>query len=583
MTFRANQAKPTKPPSRVARVLAPLLAPALAPVLGLAVLTAAPSAEACGGLFCNSTTPVTQAAERILFARDGATMHMVVRLTYQGPPIDFGWLLPVPADVQTLIAGPGVFGFFDSTLSPEFQLRTEIDPICAELAARRRAAEDLSEAGVCCDESSNGGGEGGEGGGDGGGPSVQVLERVQVGPYDQAVLRADNVEVLRVWLTENGYQFPAGSEPLLQSYIDLGSAFLALKLVADADEDDVVPLHLQFTSDTPAIPLRPTAVAADPDMGILVHLLGNGRAVPLNFPHVTINDAAINWGQFPSNYVDVVSQAIDEAGGLGFVTDAAQAPGNIQFPVPSDATLVAVGRATTLADLAATGLDLRSDEILSVVKRHATVAAGTTLERLLSCSNCDFTLQNTPVDGEALVEDLERSVLGSRRILARLFAENTTVTRLFTTMSAHEMTVDPIFGFNPDLPEVSPRRTATQHISCDGFGELDLDNVVIELADGRTVGSGDDAPVFIQRQDGLTVRGEDTVAAAVVERMYLAGQPEIIDDRRPALNAADQPAIPRRAKNGGCGCDVNADPAPTGALAGVLLLLGLRRRSRPRA
>ena len=46
---------------------------------------------------------------------------------------------------------------------------------------------------------------------------------------------------------------------------------------------------------SPATPLRPTAVAAQPDMGILVHLLGPSRAVPINYSHVQINEAAIDW------------------------------------------------------------------------------------------------------------------------------------------------------------------------------------------------------------------------------------------------------------------------------------------------
>jgi hypothetical protein len=61
-------------------------------------------ASACGGLFCNAATPVVQDAEHIVFATDGAQVDMVVRLTWGGPPTEFGWLLPVPADVETTCA-----------------------------------------------------------------------------------------------------------------------------------------------------------------------------------------------------------------------------------------------------------------------------------------------------------------------------------------------------------------------------------------------------------------------------------------------------------------------------------------------
>ena len=42
------------------------------------------------------------------------------------------------------------------------------------------------------------------------------------------------------------------------------------------------------------------------------------------------------------------------------------------------------------------------------------------------------------------------------------------LTRLYTTMSADEMTIDPVFEFNPDLPDVSNQHVATRYVRCDG-------------------------------------------------------------------------------------------------------------------
>ena len=59
-------------------------APALlAATLALALPGAA---LACGGLFCDTTQPVNQAAERILFGFDGPTLHMHVRINYRAHP-----------------------------------------------------------------------------------------------------------------------------------------------------------------------------------------------------------------------------------------------------------------------------------------------------------------------------------------------------------------------------------------------------------------------------------------------------------------------------------------------------------------
>ena len=58
-------------------------------------------------------------------------------------------------------------------------------------------------------------------------------------------------------------------------------------------------------------------------MGVLVHLLYDKRSVPLNYLHVQINEAALDLSNGGQNYPDVVSQAMDEAGGKAFTTDFA--------------------------------------------------------------------------------------------------------------------------------------------------------------------------------------------------------------------------------------------------------------------
>ena len=83
-------------------------------------------ALACGGLFCNANTPVNQAAERILFSPTENGLDMHVRISYQGPPTAFGWLLPVPQDVDYGLSSEMLFTQFDNNFGPRFNLRTEL-------------------------------------------------------------------------------------------------------------------------------------------------------------------------------------------------------------------------------------------------------------------------------------------------------------------------------------------------------------------------------------------------------------------------------------------------------------------------
>ncbi|MCA9544708.1 MAG: DUF2330 domain-containing protein, partial [Myxococcales bacterium] len=198
-----------------------LTAAALAATVGTTVTLTPTAAHACGGLFCDNSQPVTQAAERILFAREGETMHMIVRLTYDGPPIEFGWLLPAPADVETTVSSEALFQAFDRQYAPIFRLTNQFVDGCEQLFPA--AAGGGADAGF--DNAADGGAPG---------PDVQVLSREAVGPYDRAILQAASVEDLTAWLRQNDYQFPEGSEDRLRPYVELGSAFVALKLLPGA-------------------------------------------------------------------------------------------------------------------------------------------------------------------------------------------------------------------------------------------------------------------------------------------------------------------------------------------------------------
>jgi hypothetical protein len=64
----------------------------------------------------------------------------------------------------------------------------------------------------------------------------------------------------------------------------------------------------------------------------------------------------------------------------------------------------------------------------------------------------DLDLEFDPV---TLTDQLEERVVTPSRAAGELFRKNRYMTRLFTTMSQNEMTADPVFSFNPQLPDVS--------------------------------------------------------------------------------------------------------------------------------
>ena len=117
-------------------------------LIGIFLFLSPQLALACGGLFCNNTNPVNQAAERILFAPKDDGMDMHVRITYAGPPSEFGWLLPVPADVEYGLSSEQLFSELDRNFAPTFVLRTEFDESCR---IARNNGESIASAGDSAD------------------------------------------------------------------------------------------------------------------------------------------------------------------------------------------------------------------------------------------------------------------------------------------------------------------------------------------------------------------------------------------------------------------------------------------------
>jgi|HigsolmetaAR201D_1030396.scaffolds.fasta_scaffold04306_3 hypothetical protein len=91
---------------------------------------------------------------------------------------------------------------------------------------------------------------------------VHVVEHTTIGGYSVAQLEADDVDALQQWFDENNYSVPANATPILQSYIDDGWTFVAIKL-ADNQQSDGALKPLRITFDTPELiyPMRLSALS----------------------------------------------------------------------------------------------------------------------------------------------------------------------------------------------------------------------------------------------------------------------------------------------------------------------------------
>lgn len=555
-------------------------------------------ASACGGLFCAGGGPqaVNQAAERIIFAQhpDGQ-ITTVVQIMYEGPTDRFGWILPVPGVPEVGLSSDAAFTSLQNATNPTYQMNTTVEGECKEPSGRL-----FGNGGVGFESASDGATNNASVNNDTG---VSVLDEGSAGPYDYVVIQVDaevenNVQLALDWLEENNYETTNVGPDLIKPYLDDGKNLLAVRLQKSADSGAVRPLKLKYEDTHPMVPIKLTAVAANDDMGVLVWVLGEERAIPKNYKHLEINDALIDWFQPNAVYNQVISVAANEASGQGFVTEWAQPADQLNATMFSDQDQANWDRirqqtwtdneaqlVNDVIGLYANGLfdnfgvPVPWDGLDEAIDQSFPTATAEEKKEVQRCGACAFN-GSVPedFDPETFLMAIDDFVVAPMRETQELFDDAGYVTRLYTTLSAHEMTLDPSFDFNPDLEDVSGTNTAERIIECHKSVEQFEAPWRAELPSGLVVrGEGGTWPFQI---DG----DEEMPATLTVREIGTSGDGEIVRDNlatvRQALDThnADIPVPGER----GCGCRT-ANSAPGGSI--LILVLGLagmavRRRRR---
>jgi hypothetical protein len=89
--------------------------------------------------------------------------------------------------------------------------------------------------------------------------------------------------------------------------------------------NDMVPIRFHCPQPNPTIPLRLTAVAAEPDMAFTVFVVGRERyELAPGYENVTLGVDELQTSFGVTNYFALASKKIDEAGGRGFIVERAE-------------------------------------------------------------------------------------------------------------------------------------------------------------------------------------------------------------------------------------------------------------------
>ncbi len=265
----------------------------------------------CGFYVSGADAHLTNNATQVVLMRQGTRTVLSMQNAYQGPPQDFAMVVPVPVvlqkeNVKTLprdvfdrvdrLTAPRLVEYWEQDPCPTARGMEEMDMVAA--APMVRSAP--SGAGAIMRKS-----------------AVKIEAQFSVGEYDIVVLSATDSSALDTWLHQNGYKIPAGAEPYLRPYVQMGMKFFVAKIdvskvklerVGNGPEQVVLsPLRFHYDSDAFRLPIRLGLINSAGTQDIVVTILARGQryevanydnvAIPTN---IDVSDATR--GEFASFY-----------------------------------------------------------------------------------------------------------------------------------------------------------------------------------------------------------------------------------------------------------------------------------------
>ncbi|MEM7154141.1 MAG: DUF2330 domain-containing protein [Myxococcota bacterium] len=570
-------------------------------------------ASACGGTFCDAgptAMPVEQTGETIVFAVDDTHVEAHIQIAYdpETEASQFAWVVPVTALPEFSVGSQDFIARLLDASVPSYGRSNWNEPC---------GSADDGDFDDSCD---GGAGEGGDaegerfdiGSGPDGGAEPEVVLSETVGAFEVYVLDGGTAQGVMDWLSANDFQQDEAATPILEEYLAEGHLFVAFRLATDAEASEIHPIVLRYEGQAPCVPIRLTRIAAQDDLEIRTLFLGDHRFASSNYPQVTLNRLKIDWMNSGTNYREVVSMALDEPGadGHGFITEYA-GPSDI---VSSDGLL---GEAWdpmpfTMAETPGLAVELLLDQQLvhdwtGICEGQHPLVAGLVAQHLPTPPDVPFSdLCDDPLgfantvdpeawDGAAFAADFEARIIVPTVHAIELLDTWPYLTRLYTLLSPHEMTVDPMFHATPEQPEsTSLTLQGSRNRFCDG-------HTTFEVPGGRLVHLPqqnlwpDILPELMpwaERIEFLPAAGAPIVEVDNTESIegVLAAWHEQVGDPRPRSSMAcgdesDSGQVPTTSSggpgadaiDGGCGCR-SSDSAPLGLAVFALTLLGLRRR-----
>lgn len=217
---------------------------------------------------------VQETDQEAVILYDQGVETLVISITFEGDAKDFGWVVPAPA-LPTVRKGSD-------------ELFTNLEEL-----TRQRYNYEQPYFGLGVSDSVKESG-------------VTIIETKKIDYYDVTVLSSSDKDSLTKWLNENGYSFPESASYILNSYIDNGWYFVAMKINPESLEwadvsqqlktGHATPVAISFETKNIVYPLKISSVVSRNDDTITGdvpdYTTGKiGKSIPVTNREITSIDA----------------------------------------------------------------------------------------------------------------------------------------------------------------------------------------------------------------------------------------------------------------------------------------------------
>jgi len=242
------------------------------------------AAAFCGFYVAKADTKLFNESSQVVLVRDEDRTVLTMANDFQGDPLEFAMVVPVPTFIereQIHVGDKAVIDHLDAYTSPRLVEYFDEDPcdirIYRELAMAASSGMALN-ASIGDSASALG---------------VTIEASYTVGEYDILILSAKESGGLETWLRQNGYRIPDGASDVLGSYIKQDMRFFVakvnLKEHAKTGFTYLRPLQVAYESQRFMLPIRLGTVNANGPQELFVYTLTRkGRVETTNYRTVKL-------------------------------------------------------------------------------------------------------------------------------------------------------------------------------------------------------------------------------------------------------------------------------------------------------